>query len=232
MFVMVCGGAFIMMIGVVLGVKYLGSTERSERVTTTIEKTAPATAVPKDESNGIIVLDTQEIDGQLTGGKKKVLAKAGASQAADNKGSTAKDGKGLSAQEKDLIARMGGGLDRGPSNLRTTSTSTTSSGSASSASAASGGLKAAQLSTVVSRGKMELQRCYEAALRLSPSDQTIRLDVDITVGLSGMVTSVKTRGRALGDMDGCISRTVRTWRFPNAAEETRTTFPVVFQPGA
>lgn len=228
MFVMVCGGAFIMMIGVVLGVKYLGSTERLERVTTTVEKTAPAPAAPKDESAGIIVLETQEIDGQLTGTKKqKASVKAGSSQSADNKGATAKDGKGLSAQEKDLLARMGGGLDRGPSELRTTSTSTASTGSA-----ASGGLKAAQLAAVVSRGKMELQRCYEAALRLSPSDQTIRLDVDITIGLSGTVTSVKTRGRALGEMDTCIARTVRAWRFPNAGEETRTTFPVVFQPGA
>jgi hypothetical protein len=228
MFVMVCGGAFIMMIGVVLGVKYLGSTERLERVTTTVEKTTPATAVSKDESAGIIVLETQEIDGQLTGTKKqKASAKAGTSQAADNKGAIAKNGKGLSAQEKDLLVRMGGGLDRGPSDLRTTTTSTTSTGSA-----ASGGLKASQLNAVVSRGKMELQRCYEAALRMSPSDQTIRLDVDITVGLSGTVTSVKTRGPALGDMSSCISRTVRMWRFPNAGEETRTTFPVVFQPGA
>jgi hypothetical protein len=229
MFVMVCGGAFIMMIGVVLGVKYLGSTERLERVTTTVEKNGPSTTtVRREESGGVVVLETQEIDGQLTTSKglKKTLSKGTTGQTADSK-SGAKNGKDLSSQEKDMLARMGGGLDRVPAELQTSrSTNETASSSG------RGGLKAEQLASVVSRGKMELQRCYESALRLNPSTQTIRLDVDITVGLSGSVTGVKTRGKGLGDMEICIARTVRMWRFPNASEETRTTFPVVFQPGA
>jgi hypothetical protein len=230
MFVMVCGGAFIMMIGVVLGVKYLGATERLERVTTTVEKAAPAQT--RDESGAVIVLETQEIDGQLTGTKgiQKSGAKTKVLAVADNKTATTKNGKTLSAQEKDILDKMGGGLDRGLSGLRTASSNSASSNSSNQATP--GGLKAAQLAAVVSRGKLELQRCYESALRLNPSNETIRLDVDITVGLSGSVTAIKTRGKALGEMDTCIARTVRMWRFPNATEETRTTFPVVFQPGA
>jgi hypothetical protein len=93
------------------------------------------------------------------------------------------------------------------------------------------GLGEQQLYRVISRGKRQLQRCYEVALRYTLSEDTIRLDVDLTVGESGNVTRTKTRGRTLGNMDACIESAVRAWRFPVAGRATATSFPLIFQPG-
>ncbi len=229
MFLLVCGGAFIMMLGVVLGVKVLGPSERVER---TIETKPEASQTAQtDDTGGMVELELQEIDGELEEEAKKPTRRTGSGKSAQTGSgkSTATSGKGrtLSKEERDMLARMGSGFNSAPSNLA----KRTAAGGARSG-AQAGGLKAEQLSRVVSRGKKQLQRCYESALRTNPSDQTIRLDIEITVGLSGAVTNVKTKGKPLGDMSRCIARTIRMWTFPQASEPTRTSFPVVFQPGA
>jgi hypothetical protein len=135
--------------------------------------------------------------------------------------------KGLTAEQKAMLERMGGGLDQGPSNLRAPTESARGSGAP-----GSGQLTAEQLSAVVLTGRKNLQRCYETALRGSNSQDTVRLDVDIEVSPNGNVTSVHTKGKGLSGMEECITRTVKMWRFPKSGESTQTRFPVVFQPGA
>ncbi|HEY2736411.1 MAG TPA: AgmX/PglI C-terminal domain-containing protein, partial [Polyangiales bacterium] len=132
----------------------------------------------------------------------------------------------LTDEQKEMLARMGGGLNQGPSNIRAPSDSGHNSAQG------AGALTAAQLSNVVNGGRKNLQRCYETALRGSNSTDTVRLDVDIQVSPSGNVTNVKAAGKGLPGMEECITRTVRMWRFPMSGETTQTRFPVVFQPGA
>ena len=97
---------------------------------------------------------------------------------------------------------------------------------------ATGSLTAAEMSQVVTRGKKNLQRCYETALRGSGSSETVRLDVELTVSAAGNVTEVKTSGQGLPGMNVCIERTVKMWRFPASGEAAATRFPLLFQPGA
>lgn len=94
------------------------------------------------------------------------------------------------------------------------------------------GLSAAQLSSVVSRGRPNLQRCYETALRGSGSEMAVRVDISITVSAAGNVTRVSTSGASLPGMEACITRSVKQWHFPSASEPTETKFPIVFQPGS
>jgi hypothetical protein len=94
------------------------------------------------------------------------------------------------------------------------------------------GLSAEQLSRVVLRGRIKLQRCYELALRGSASEQTVRTEIALTVSAGGSVVNVETSGQALPGMARCIERAVRKWRFPGATESTHTRFPVAFQPGS
>jgi hypothetical protein len=143
-------------------------------------------------------------------------------------GAAGKPKKELTEEQKAMLARMGGGDSSSVANLRPAMGAT---GSASAAHG-TGGLTADQLSKVVLRGRENLQRCYETALRGSGSTETVRMDVEIAVSPAGNVTSAKVNGQGLPGMSQCIERTVRMWRFPNAGEVTQTKFPVVFQPGS
>jgi hypothetical protein len=94
------------------------------------------------------------------------------------------------------------------------------------------GLTTEQLSRVVLRGRVKLQRCYEVALRGAASPNAVRTQIEITVAAAGGVVNVETRGQALPGMGRCIERAVRKWRFPAATQSTHTEFPVVFEPGS
>ncbi|HEX6240477.1 MAG TPA: GYF domain-containing protein [Polyangiales bacterium] len=137
-------------------------------------------------------------------------------------------GKELSAEEQALLKRMGGGGDV-PLQGRP--------GGGDSESGGGGGgptLTGPQLSKVVQDNKVQLQRCYETALRAAGGRQegTIKVVVAVTVGMSGSVKSVGTQGAGLGNMNDCIKQSVRRWRFPQSGGDSPFEFPLVFQPGA
>jgi hypothetical protein len=234
MFVMVCGGALIMMIGVVVGVKMLGSptsaTTNATASTNQDKAKQPAsteTATTSRQPTGEVVqLELQEIGGDLEKEPANGQSKKSNSQGQNGKGASLAKGKELSSDDKAMLARMGGEINQNASAVVKIKSSSddVSSGNKE-------GLKAEQLSAVVARGKLQLQQCYETALRANPSNETLRLDIDLTVGMSGTVVQMVTRGKSLGDMNECIKRIIRMWRFPAAGNETRTSFPVVFQPG-
>jgi hypothetical protein len=227
MFALVSGGAFILAAGAFLGVRVLAPQQATAPVVMPApvveapkpaEGAASATNQPAEGKSNVIELDVQPIDGAAR------RTPAGTSTPTP----TAADGKKkeLTAEQKDMLARMGGGLNQGGPNLRApTDTATPTPGQ-------TGQLTAQQLSSVVLKGRKNLQRCYETALRGSNSSDTVRLDVEIEVSPSGNVTVVKANGKALPGMDDCITRTVKMWRFPTSGEVTQTRFPVVFQPGA
>ncbi len=86
-----------------------------------------------------------------------------------------------------------------------------------------------QLRTVVSRQRSSVTRCYETAIRAAGQAPSMRIDVDVTVGGSGSVTSAHARGRAFGNLADCIERSVRRWRFPATGATTHASLPFVFQ---
>jgi hypothetical protein len=223
MFVLVSGGAFILAMGALLGVRVLAPQQAAPAPAPVAAPTQPvAVANPEPahaepQRNNVVELDTQSIEGQ-SGTTRRNPATGASAGTADKK-------KELTAEEKEMLARMGGGLDRGPS-IKAPSESSRPSGGG------QGQLTAQQLSEVVLRGRKNLQRCYETALRGSGTGDAVRLDVEIEVSPNGNVTLVKASGKGLPGMDDCITRTVKMWRFPTSGEVTQTRFPVVFQPGA
>lgn len=224
MFALVSGGAFILAIGAVLGVRVLAPQPAPAPVVVAAPAAAPvkpsepaATATNNSHAN-VIELDVQPIDGQ----QKEAASRRPSSSAA---AAPAPAKKELTAEQKEMLARMGGSLEQGGPSLKAPSDTPERS-------AQGGQLTAEQLSAVVLRGRKNLQRCYETALRGTGSSDTVRLDVEIEVSPNGNVTTVKANGKALPGMDECITRTVKMWRFPSSGEVTQTRFPVVFQPGA
>lgn len=225
MFLLVSGGAFILALGAILGVKLLAPQPAAAPVAAAgpapVETVAPKPPAqpPEEAESDVIELDMQPIDGQAS------TARRGTTTTPAANGDKAKaGGKELTAEQKELLARMGGGFDQGPNLKAPTESARPSAGQ-------QGQLTAAQLSAVVLRGRKNLQRCYETALRGSQSGETVRLDVEIEVSPNGNVTVARASGKGLPGMDECITRTVKMWRFPSSGEATQTRFPVVFQPG-
>jgi predicted Zn finger-like uncharacterized protein len=229
MFALVSGGALILMMGVVVGARVLAPAQTPAAVVHTAAVPAAAPAAPAAPTNEparggtMIELDMQAIDGQ-SGSNPQRRSGTGAAAGADK----SKGGQGLTEEQKATLARMGGNLDQGPNLQARGETPRPSAGGG----GGSGQLTSQQLSEVVLRGRKNLQRCYEVALRGAQSDETVRLDVDLEVSPNGNVTSVHANGKGLPGMEECITRTVRMWRFPSSGEATQTRFPVVFQPGA
>jgi hypothetical protein len=89
-------------------------------------------------------------------------------------------------------------------------------------------LTADQIRAVITRERPAVNRCWESELRRLGQAATVRLDVDLTIGGSGTVTSVTTRGQSVGTLADCIERNVRRWRFPPVSGSTQTSFPLVF----
>jgi hypothetical protein len=226
MFALVSGGAFILAAGAFLGVRVLAPQQPAPPVATpaaAVAEQKPQPVVVNDPPPGksnVIELDVQPIDGQSNTRRTPAASSSAAPTSASDKK------KELTAEQKEMLARMGGGLDQGGPNLKAPS----ESGHATQGQ--QGQLTAEQLSAVVLKGRKNLQRCYETALRGSQSADTVRLDVEIEVSPAGNVTGVKANGKGLPGMDECITRTVKMWRFPMSSEVTQTRFPVVFQPGA
>lgn len=81
---------------------------------------------------------------------------------------------------------------------------------------------------MITRERPALNQCWESELRQIGQAATVRLDVNLSIGGSGTVTSVTTRGESVGTLSECIERKVRRWRFPLVSGSTQTSFPLVF----
>jgi hypothetical protein len=144
------------------------------------------------------------------GGSKRPAAGAGA-------------GRALSAAEQAEIDRMTGGGASGP-NLAVPMRQIGGGGGGSQGAE----LSAEQLRTVVQRNRPGLQHCYEMAARQTGSTDSMRANVEVAVGGSGVVTRVSVTGNAPTQLTTCLESQVRRWHFPAGGEAA---FPVVFSPG-
>jgi predicted Zn finger-like uncharacterized protein len=216
-----CIFAFLMSAMTILGARWLSRDEQQAAaappaVTVVNQQPSPAPEEP-EPSQMVIDLDEVGVEGDTK--KPSSGTKPTTKPTSSNKPK-------LTQAELDMLARMGGGAPVPDLNRPSTTSPgrNTSSGSGE-------GLTGEQLSKVVMNGRKNLQRCYETALRGSGSDETIRLDVELTVSAAGNVTNVKTGDGGLPGMKECVQRTVKMWRFPSSGDSTTTKFPLVFQPG-
>jgi hypothetical protein len=232
MFAAACGFAFLMSALTILGARWLSKSEPTAAAPAA--PIAPAASPsgealepePEEPPNEMVIeLDEIAMD-EGPGTKRTTTAKPSTSATTKPKASGSQ--RTLTDAERAMLARMGGDTQADLGALGGgSSTAERRSG------AQSGGLTSDQLKTVVQKNRKNLQRCYETALRGSGSDETVRLDVEVTISPSGNVTSVRGSGSgALPGMKECIERTVKMWRFPNAGESSALKFPVLFQPGA
>jgi hypothetical protein len=216
------GFAFLMSLVAILGARFLAhdaaaTTPVAPQPAASVQPDAPPSPEPRDT---VIELDEQVFEGETRETPRSTGTRATTTT------TSSKPKKELTDAQKAMLERMGGeGADlSGLSNGKAPSGSAPARGG--------GSLTASELSSVVNRNKKQLQRCYETALRGGGSDDTVRLDVSITIAPSGGVSAVQLGGQGLPGMNDCIQRTVKSWRFPSAGEASATRFPLLFQPGA
>ena len=91
-----------------------------------------------------------------------------------------------------------------------------------------------QISAVV-RSKVNqagLKACYERALKMDNHLTSGRIDVTVSIGLSGMVQRVVINAPSTFIMvEPCIKTAVKRWVFPPSSEEYATNFPLIMQGG-
>ncbi|MEO0323732.1 MAG: GYF domain-containing protein [Myxococcota bacterium] len=142
-------------------------------------------------------------------------------------GTTMTSDENLSAEQRALLARLGGGSGSSgaaPSALMVASRMSTA------AAGSSEPLDSAAISRVVNNNRSQLQRCYERHGGAG-GESRIRVNIDLSIGASGTVTRANARGSNNSLLTRCIEGNVRRWRFARSADGAQTTFPVVFSPG-
>jgi hypothetical protein len=95
---------------------------------------------------------------------------------------------------------------------------------------AGGELSIAQLTAVVAREQGSLAPCYQSALDKKPYDHEFRIQTVLRIRPDGSVAEVTLDQPGIESIGPCLIATIRNWKFPPAAAETRTSLPIVFSP--
>ena len=86
------------------------------------------------------------------------------------------------------------------------------------------------ITRVVNNNKGGIKVCYQRALLRDTSLTHGKIDVNVTIGISGRVKSVGVDGPApFRALEPCIKDVLSRWVFPASSEEYGTEFSYVFQ---
>jgi hypothetical protein len=244
--------AFGAVMAYMIGTRYLGPTTVTPAVATVqptsapppttaaVPPTAPVTAPPETTAAAPpATTETPAVAPPETTATGRPRAGTGTHPPPTTAGTTtAPTGAGAQAATKtpptgrfaDFVDDPGGG---GPATIATTGRRSLAdepegSGGGGGTTRSQQELTADQIRAVITRERPAVNRCWESELRRIGQAATVRLDVDLTIGGSGTVTSVATRGQSVGTLSDCIERNVRRWRFPPTSGTTQTSFPLVF----
>ena len=89
-----------------------------------------------------------------------------------------------------------------------------------------------QFTAVVKRNQGSVKICYERALKLDNQLTKGRIDVTVSVGLSGTVQKVLlSTPPGFYVIEACLKDAVRRWAFPASGEEYTMSFPLIMQGG-
>ncbi|MSP58944.1 MAG: AgmX/PglI C-terminal domain-containing protein [Myxococcales bacterium] len=87
-----------------------------------------------------------------------------------------------------------------------------------------------QVADVVRKNKQSLTACYERELKRDNTLRNARIDVDVKVGISGVVTKVKLPDQwATQPVGLCLVQAIRRWHFPSMDAEYEVPFPLLLQ---
>lgn len=87
---------------------------------------------------------------------------------------------------------------------------------------------------VVREHRREVRACYEAELQRNPALEG-RISIEWVISPSGSVEATRVENSTMNnaEVEGCLARRIRSWRFPEprGGGTVRVTYPFVFTPG-
>jgi hypothetical protein len=87
--------------------------------------------------------------------------------------------------------------------------------------------KAGEFAPIIKKGRPDLERCYQRALREDPGLSAARVTVSISIGASGRVTKVALDPPpASRTLETCLREAVARWPFPASSSAYETQVPL------
>jgi hypothetical protein len=86
-----------------------------------------------------------------------------------------------------------------------------------------------ELRKVQRRYSASIRVCYDRTGRRAPSMVARRANVVVELAAGGRVRSVTVHAGGDREIEGCIRRAVRGWRFSSSLKAQRVEFPIVFR---
>ena len=71
-----------------------------------------------------------------------------------------------------------------------------------------------------------IKRCYRAHVAKDPTSQG-SVTLDLTVGTNGKTTAAKATGFPAAEVNACVERQMKVWRFPAPTDKTTPSFEIV-----
>jgi predicted Zn finger-like uncharacterized protein len=220
----IAGAAFFgVTMAVILGTRVLGGGAAPAPAPTP----APVVVAPAQPEKAVEAPVVLPDDVEVTTPVEPADTGAGSTKStrSSTKGSTGAKAPELSEAEKKRLAAMAGGTTTEFDKFKGTNEV---SFDKERPKAQAGSLSGDQIKKVVDTNKPALQRCYERSARGVGASSDLRVNVDLTIGRSGKVSSVKTSGADLPGFGTCLEGAIKRWVFPPAGDETPARFPLLF----
>ncbi|MCB9556818.1 MAG: zinc-ribbon domain-containing protein [Deltaproteobacteria bacterium] len=188
---------------------------------------APTTAVATDAGTGPMRFEPMQVK-RSAGGEREVHAAIRSGQqpatsdppAHATKAAPADPGSKLTAAQRRLLALYGKQSARN-NDLPSMTTPTRHTGP-------KRHLTSRDIEHLQRTNRRALKACYERAVKRDTSLSNARVDVEVSIGDSGVVREVTLSGSNSPDLVGCLRRGIRRWVFPAVGSQT-VSFPLIFR---
>jgi predicted Zn finger-like uncharacterized protein len=78
--------------------------------------------------------------------------------------------------------------------------------------------------------KKELQACYDRALKHDNSLTSLKANIQVEVGGTGIVKALRlSAGGVSPEFETCLTKSLRHWTFPSTGADSQVVFPIIFK---
>jgi len=89
-------------------------------------------------------------------------------------------------------------------------------------------ISVSELIALQKKHRASLKACYERALKRDDSLTEVKAEVEVSIGNSGIVRSVRVSAGNNPDLVTCIARSIKRWAFPSIGAQSFS-FPIIFR---
>ncbi|MCC6746394.1 MAG: zinc-ribbon domain-containing protein [Deltaproteobacteria bacterium] len=178
-----------------------------------VRSTTPAGGGAGEGDSGDVAIDFPPVEVERSSGERSVRGKAAPTPARRPAKGATPGGPKMTDEQKRLAALYGtGGDDPGVP-------SAGSAGGVARGHVPARRITPTEVANVQKNNRSSLKACYERALKRDNTLAEVKADVEVSIGDTGTVRSVKITGVNSPELDTCLSRSIRRWAFPSVGRQ-------------